>query len=497
MGYTILIKNGRVIDPDTKFDGICDLLLKDGVIEACEKEIRIDPDMKVEPEDSAVDEKAAVSENTADLTAADKAAEAAEGAGAAGQKTADTETTDTKTAEKPDPEGPYTIPGADRIIDAAGCYVMPGLIDMHVHLRDPGLTQKEDINSGARAAAAGGFTTIVAMPNTKPVIDSPDRVDYVTNKAHNAPVHVLQAGAVTKGQKGKELSDIAGMKEHGIPAISEDGKSVMNAQLCKEALKVAAELNIPFLDHCEDANLVHGGCVNEDTFSEKEGVPGIGNEVEDVIIARDIMLADKTGAHLHLCHCSTWGSYEMLKKAKNDGMDVSGEVCPHHFTLVSADRIPGDTNYKMNPPVRSEKDRAALIKGLQEDVFEVIATDHAPHTRLDKAGTLQEAAFGIVGLETAVSLTISELVAPGILTPMQMAEKMSSNPARILHLENRGSLAPGKEADVVIIDPAAEYVIDPKTFASKGKNTPFGGRKVQGVVMYTVCGGQVVYEKRD
>ena len=428
MGYTILIKNGRVIDPDTKRDGICDLLLKDGLIEACEKEIKIAP---------------------------------------------------------------------DRVIDAAGCYVMPGFIDMHVHLRDPGLTQKEDINSGARAAAAGGFTTIVAMPNTKPVIDAADRVDYVINKAHNAPVHVLQAGAVTKGQKGEELSDIAGMKEHGIPAISEDGKSVMNAQLCKEALKIAAELDIPFLDHCEDANLVNGGCVNEDAYSEKEGVPGIGNEVEDVIIARDIMLANAAGAHLHLCHCSTYGSYKMLKRAKSIGMDVSGEVCPHHFTLTSADRIPGDTNYKMNPPLRTEEDRAALIKGLKEDVFEVIATDHAPHTRQDKAGTLKEAAFGIVGLETAAALTISELVEPGILTPMQMAEKMSGNPARILHLEDRGSLAPGKEADVVIVDPEAEYVIDPKKFASKGKNTPFGGRKVKGVIMYTICSGQVVYEKRD
>lgn len=477
MGYTILIKNGRIIDPETKFDGICDLLLKDGVIEACEKEIRIDPETKVVLKDKA--------------------------AGVSGQKTDPGEAAAAKkepaekVVTKAIPKQPYTIPAADRIIDASGCYVMPGFIDMHVHLRDPGLTQKEDIISGARAAAAGGFTTIVAMPNTKPVIDSPDRVDYVINKAHSAPVHVLQAGAVTKGQKGKELSDIAGMKEHGIPAISEDGKSVMNAQLCKEALKIAAELDIPFLDHCEDANLVNGGCVNEDVFSKKEGVPGIGNEVEDVIIARDIMLAGAAGAHLHLCHCSTWGSYEMLKKAKEDGMDVSGEVCPHHFTLVSADRIPGDTNYKMNPPLREEKDRAALIKGLKEDIFEVIATDHAPHTRQDKAGTLKEAAFGIVGLETAAALTISELVRPGILTPMQMAEKMSGNPARILHLEDRGSLAPGREADVVIIDPETEYIIDPLKFVSKGKNTPFGGWKVNGVVMYTICGGQVVYEKRD
>ena len=256
------------------------------------------------------------------------------------------------------------------VLDASGCYVMPGLIDMHVHLRDPGQTWKEDVSSGARAAAAGGFTTIVAMPNTRPTIDSPDRVDYVRNKAeHVAPIHVLQAGSVTRGLKGEELSDIRGMAAHGIPAISEDGRSVMNARLCREAMKIAAELHLPFLDHCEDATLVNGGCVNEDIFSRREHLKGITNSVEDVIAARDILLAGETGARLHLCHCSTKLSYQMLKMAKKQGFFVSGEVCPHHFTLTSADRIPGDTNYKMNPPLRTEEDREALLQGLADGTY--------------------------------------------------------------------------------------------------------------------------------
>ena len=389
---------------------------------------------------------------------------------------------------------PYT---ADRVIDAAGCYVMPGLIDMHVHLRDPGQTEKEDISSGTRAAARGGITTVVAMPNTKPVIDRPDRVDYVVNKAaHEALVHVLQTGAVTMDQKGLELSDIEGMVKRGIPAISEDGKSVMNSYLCREALRICARLNIPFLDHCEDRNLAHGGCVNEDEYSRAEGLPGIGNDTEDAIIARDIMLAHETRAHLHLCHCSTAGSYHMLRAAKRKGYDVSGEVCPHHFTLCSKDRVPGDTSYKMNPPLRTRLDRDALLEGLATGVFEVISTDHAPHTAEDKNKPMREAAFGITGLETSVPLVISELVRPGIITPSQMAEKMSLNPAKILHLHDRGSFAEGKIADVTIIDPDIRYRIDVRTFHSKGKNTPFNGREVYGKVLYTICRGSVVYQEK-
>lgn len=425
MSNTILIRNGRLIDPATKTDEICDLLLADGVVAARGKDLK---------------KKAA------------------------------------------------------RTIDATGLLVMPGLIDMHVHLRDPGQTKKETITSGARAAARGGFTTIVAMPNTKPVIDSADRVDFVNNKAAQmASIRVLQAGAVTKGQKGESLSDIAEMVAHGAIAISEDGSSVMNAKLCLEALREAASLGIPFLDHCEDKTLVAGGCVNDDEYAKQEGLPGISNETEDVIIARDLMLARAAGAHLHLCHCSTAGSYHILKLAKAQGFDASGEVTPHHFTLTSADRIPGDSNYKMNPPLRTEADRQALIKGLKEGVFEVIATDHAPHTAEDKRGSMQQAAFGIVGLETAVCLAYTELVESGILSPLQMVEKMSTNPARILGLADRGSLDVGKLADVTIIDPVDHFQIEAYRFLSKGRNTPFDRREAKGRIMFTICGGQPVH----
>ena len=405
---TILIKNGRIIDPDTHFDGIADIYLSEGKITRVAKKIE----------------------------------------------------------EK-----------ADREINAEGMWVMPGLIDLHVHLRDPGLTWKEDVTTGAKAAARGGITTIVAMPNTKPVCDSPDRIDYVMHKAeHTASIHVLQAGAVTEGQNGEKLADIRGMVEHGIPAISEDGKSVMNAELAREAMKICREENIPFLDHCEDRNLVQGGCVNEDAVSEKEGLPGITNSVEDVIIARDMILAHETGAHLHLCHCSTKGSYEMLKAAKEKGWDVSGEVCPHHFVLTSSDL-------------------EALRRGLAEGVFEAISTDHAPHTREEKEQPMEKAPFGIVGLETSVPLTITHLVKSGILTPMQMAERMSAGPAKILHLDQRGSLAEGKEADITIIDPDVSYKIDVRDFESRGKNTPFNGCEVTGRVEATICGGKIVYQK--
>lgn len=382
---------------------------------------------------------------------------------------------------------------AERVIDAAGCYVMPGFIDMHVHLRDPGQEEKETVETGSRAAVHGGFTTIVAMPNTRPAVDNADVVNYVHNKAKDVGlVNVLQSGAVTMGQHGKELSDIEAMVEAGIPAISEDGKSVMNAQLYREAMTIASKYDIPVLAHCEDINLVNGGVVNADETTEKMGLKGITNSVEDVIIARDIMLAKETGAALHLCHCSTKDSVELVKLAKKEGIRVTAEVCPHHFTLTSEDIKPNDANYKMNPPLRTKEDVEALKKGLKDDIMDVIATDHAPHTAIEKGMGIKKAPFGIVGLETAAALTMTELVEKGYLTIMQMAEKMSYNPAKILGLD-KGVVEEGKTADLVVFDPKKEYVIDPQNFCSKGKNTPFAGKKVKGQVMATVVNGEIAY----
>ena len=383
---------------------------------------------------------------------------------------------------------------ADEIIDAAGCYVMPGLIDLHVHLRDPGLEYKEDIETGSKAAVAGGFTTICAMPNTKPVTDCGEVVKYIVDKAKKVGLlNVLPVGAVTKGQAGSELTDIAEMKEAGICAISEDGKSVMNANLYRTAMRNAKELSIPVLAHCEDITLVAGGTMNAGKKSAELGLKGISNSVEDVITARDILLAKETGVRLHLCHCSTADSVKMVKAAKEEGLPVTAEVCPHHFTLCEDDILENDANYKMNPPVRSREDLEALIQGLREGVFDVIATDHAPHSAEEKAGGFEKSPFGIVGSETAVALTITELVEKGVITPLQMAEKMSYYPAKVLGID-KGSLAEGKIADITVIDPQAEYCIDVNTFRSKGKNTPFHNRKVKGKVLRTIVAGKTVYQ---
>ena len=285
------------------------------------------------------------------------------------------------------------------------------------------------------------------------------------------------------------------MAAAGSRTISEDGKSVMNAQHYREGMQAAAEEGLVVLAHCEDINMVHGGVMNADAKANELGFAGITNSVEDVIVARDILLAKETGVRLHLCHCSTKDSVRMVELAKEEGLPVTAEVCPHHFCMTSDDITEDDGNYKMNPPLRTKEDMEALQKGLADDIMDVIATDHAPHAASEKEQGIQKAPFGIVGLETAAALTYTALVKPGILTPMQMAEKMSYNPAKILGLD-KGTVEAGGPADLTIFDPECEWVIDPAEFLSKGKNTPFGGKKVTGKVMATIVDGEIVYQEK-
>lgn len=386
-------------------------------------------------------------------------------------------------------------PGADtieidKIIDASDCYVMPGLIDLHVHLRDPGLTHKETIESGCQAALHGGFTTICAMPNTMPTTDNAQIIEEIIDKAKKvSPVRVIPVGAVTIGQEGNNLTDIKAMNRAGSLAISEDGKSVMDESLYRQALANAAKEQMVVMAHCEDKDLVQNGVLNFGKKSKELGMLGISNEVEDRIVRRDIALAKETNAALHLCHCSTKNSVQYIEEAKKAGVNVTAEVCPHHFVLTDTDIPCDDANYKMNPPLRTKEDVDALIDGLQKGIIDCISTDHAPHSVEEKAQSIKDAPFGIVGLETAVALTMTYLVDKDILTPLQMAEKMSYNPAKILGID-RGDISEGKIADIVIINPNESYQIDANQFKSKGRNTPFHEKNVKGKVKYTIIAGK-------
>ncbi|MDF2907090.1 MAG: pyrC [Herbinix sp.] len=383
------------------------------------------------------------------------------------------------------------------VIDAEGMYVMPGFIDLHVHLREPGFEYKETIASGARAAAAGGYTTICPMPNTNPATDCADMIKLVLEKAEmEAVVNILPVGAITIGQSGSELADIKKLKIAGAVALSEDGKSVMDTALYMEAMHMAAHYQIPIFAHCEDKSLVGKGVINAGDSAIRLGLPGISNAVEDIITARDILMAKESGAQLHLCHISTKDSAKMLELAKKEGIPVTGEVCPHHFILSDEDIKSDDADYKMNPPLRKSEDIEALKKALKEGVIDVIATDHAPHSNEEKAKSFMDAPFGIVGLETAFSLTFTELVQKGYLTITQLVEKMSVNPAKVLGID-RGCIEVGKVADLVIADPKAEYLIDKEEFRSKGKNTPFHGRTVRGRIISTFVAGNRVYHRKE
>ncbi len=389
-----------------------------------------------------------------------------------------------------------SIPKGDNdIIDAAGCFVMPGLVDLHVHFREPGFEYKETIKTGSMAAAHGGVTTVFPMPNTKPVIDSVDMYDKVqTIIDRDAVVNVHQVASVTLGQQGETPVDVAALKKAGCIAISEDGKSVMNSQVYREAMKAAAAEDVLVMAHCEDKNLVNGGALNEGVASRRYHVNGITNAVEDVIVARDILLSKETGCRLHLCHCSTADSVKLIKAAKDEGLKVTGEVCPHHFMLCDEDIIEDNADYKMNPPLRSRADMEAVREGLRNGTMDVISTDHAPHSAEEKAKPIGAAPFGITGIETSLCLTYTGLVLTGILTPMQMVEKMSYNPAKIAGID-RGTLLPGRPADIIIVNVDDEIVIDRNDFVSKGHNTPFDGYKVKGIVEYTIVGGKIVYKR--
>ncbi|HCT65081.1 MAG TPA: dihydroorotase [Lachnospiraceae bacterium] len=383
----------------------------------------------------------------------------------------------------------------DKTINAEGKIVTPGFIDVHVHLRDPGFEYKETIKTGSMAAVMGGFTTICCMPNTEPVIDSEIMVEYIKLRAkREAFCNVLPIGAITKGQNGEELANIGKMINAGACGISEDGKSVLNAAMLKTAMNYSKMFNIPVMSHCEDKSLVAGGVMNAGSQSQLLGLKGISNDSEDVIVARDIILAKSTGAKLHLCHVSTKGAIDLIRDAQARGQQVSAEICPHHFTLSDMNVVDYDANTKMNPPLRSSDDVMALREALKDDTVGIIATDHAPHGVDEKNCEYDKAAFGIVGLETAFALGNTVLVEGSWLTIDKLIEKMTINPAKLLGID-KGSIEVGKIADIAIIDQNCEYEIDAKAFKSKGKNTPFDGYKVKGKVLYTLVGGKIKVEE--
>lgn len=380
-------------------------------------------------------------------------------------------------------------------INCTGLTIFPGLIDMHVHLREPGFEKKENIESGSRAAVKGGFTQVCCMPNTKPVTDNKVVVSYIKNRAREVGLcKVNPIGAITEGQEGKNLAAIGAMKAAGAVAVSEDGKSVVATNLMANAMMYAADFGLKCLCHCEDSALVDGGVVNEGYYSTLTGLKGSIRAAEDIIIAREICLAESLSLPVHICHVSTYSGVQLIREAKARGVQVTAETCPHYFTLTDAAIADFDTNTKVNPPIRAEKDRLAIIEGLKDGTLDCIVTDHAPHHEDDKNVEYALAAFGISGLETSFALSYTQLVKGGVLTLSELADKMSANPAAILNLQG-GRLEVGAPADLTIVDLNKVWTIDPKDFVSKGKNTPFAGREVYGRVKYTVVDGDIKYRE--
>ena len=423
----ILIKGGRVIDPSRQGDGLADVLIQDGRIEAVGHNVPLPPDAS--------------------------------------------------------------------LVDATNKVVAPGLIDLHVHLREPGQEDLETVATGAMAAAAGGFTAVCAMPNTDPVTDNQAAVGFIVGQAQKAAkARVYPIGAVSLGQKGEHLAEFGELVGAGAVAVSDDGHPVASSHLMRSALEYAKTFGIPVADHCEEMSLARGGAMHEGIVSTRLGLKGIPAAAEEIMVARDIILAELTGGHVHLCHMSTAGSVELIRRAKEKGLNVTAEATPHHFALTH-ERCEGyDTNAKMNPPLRENQDREAIRLGLKDGTLDVIASDHAPHHYDAKERAFSDAPNGILGLETALGLAIRELVEGGYLTLSELIARMSTVPARVFNLPG-GTLAVGAPADVVVIDPAVRWSVDPETSFSKSRNTPFGGDTLVGRADLTVVRGRIVFDR--
>ncbi|MCD7801981.1 MAG: dihydroorotase [Clostridiales bacterium] len=380
------------------------------------------------------------------------------------------------------------------VLDARGLCVCAGLIDMHVHLRDPGLTYKEDILTGSAAAAHGGFTSIACMPNTVPTIDSPETIQYVKKRAaENCGVHVWPIGALSRGERGEEITDARALKKAGAVAISDDGMPVMNANLMRDALLRAHRNKLTVLSHCEDDNMVRGRSVNEGRVSRQLGLPGRPAIAEELMVMRDAMLAEETRTAVHICHVSTANSVNIIRQYKRRGVRITCETCPQYFVFTHEEILRQGTLAKVNPPLRNTKDRAGILAGLKDGTIDCIVTDHAPHSAEEKAKPLTEAPAGMVGLETSLALALTCLYHTGEMSLADIIQKMTINPAKILGIR-RGSLALGAPADITIFDPDEKWTIDPDQFVSKARNTPLGGMEVQGRVRYTIADGTIIYQ---
>ena len=380
-----------------------------------------------------------------------------------------------------------------KVINLDGKIILPGLIDMHTHLREPGFEEKETIKTGCEAAAAGGFTAIASMPNSNPVADNPATVEYILSKAEEGVVKVYPIGSITKDSAGEELAEIGFLHRSGVKALSDDGNPVMNGEIMRRAMEYAGAFDLPIISHCEDLNLSSDGVMNEGYNSTILGLKPIPAAAEEVMIARDIILAELTDSVLHIAHLSTARGLEMLADAKERGLKVSAEVTPHHLTLTDETVKGFNPDTKVNPPLRSKDDVEALKNGLKEGIIDVIATDHAPHTFEDKLGEYDYAAFGISGLETALGIIYQELISEGFIDWRDLVNLMGKNPASILGLPYKG-LHEGEIADITIFDEEKEWIVDPQKFKSKGKNTPYADKKIKGKVIYTIVDGKIVYD---